>query len=140
VRNSAAPSNMAYSPASLINRGDLVGHLEAINGRNLDPEQQEDIERWQKGREIAHVVNSPGWGVILEILGSYAAKECDRLVNTDPGNKDAVLAAHATAFAAGRIFTLFVEDVQNLVTSSSRVPDSVREGLKHASPVPPESL
>lgn len=119
---------------------DLARQLENINGRSLVDDEQYQVDQWQKGRALAHVVNSPGWDVVLEILGSYAAKEAERLIGTDPGNKDAVLAAHATAFAAGRIYALFVEDAQNLVTASSRVPDVVREGLKHTSPVPPESI
>lgn len=122
----------------MLNR-ELARQLENINGRSLVDEEQFQVDQWQKGRSLAHVVNSPGWDVVLEILSSYAAKEAERLVNTDPGNKDAVLAAHATAFAAGRIYTLFVEDAQNLIAASNHVPDVVKEGLKH-SPIPPESL
>lgn len=119
---------------------ELTKQLETINGRGLEGDELYDIDQWQKGRALAHVVNSPGWDVVLEILSSYATKEAERLVNTDPGNKDAVLAAHATAFAAGRIYTLFVEDANNLVTASNHVPNVVKEGLKRSSPVPPESL
>jgi hypothetical protein len=118
---------------------EFLKQIQTINGRGLSGEEQDEIERWQKGRDLAHVVNSPGWDVVLEMLRSYAAKETERLVNTDPGDKDAVLAAHATAFAASRIFTLFVEDAQNLITQTSTVPEPVKEAMRH-SPVPPESL
>jgi hypothetical protein len=118
----------------------LTKQLETINGRGLESDELYDVDQWQKGRALAHVVNSPGWDVVLEILSSYAAKETERLVCTDPGNKDAVLAAHATAFAAGRIYTLFVEDASNLVTASNRVPDVVKDSLQRTSPIPPESL
>jgi hypothetical protein len=119
---------------------ELAQQLETINGRSLDEGEQYSIDQWQKGRELAHVVNSPGWDVVLEILGSYAAKETNRLLCTDPANREEVLAAHAVAFAAARILALFIEDAQTLITASSSVPEVVKEGLKHASPVPPESL
>ena len=118
---------------------DLVQQIETINGHKLDDEQLDEIVRWQKGRDLAHVVNSPGWDVVLEILSSYADKEAQRCINTDPGNEKAVLAAHAVAFAASRIFTLFVEDVQNCVNLSRTVPVAVMQNMKN-SPVPPESL
>jgi hypothetical protein len=119
---------------------DLAQRLESINGRGLNDEEQYEIDQWQKGRELAHVVNSPGWDVVLEILGSYATKEAERLLRVDPANREEVLAAHAVAFAAKRIYTIFVEDAQNLIAASSSVPDVVKEGLRHTSPVPPESL
>jgi hypothetical protein len=119
---------------------ELAKQLEAINGRGLEGDEAYDLEMWQKGRSLAHVVNSPGWDVVLEILSSYAEKEAAHCINTDPGDKEAVLAAHAVAFAAGRIYALFVEDCNNLIAASNRVPDVVREGLRNSSPVPPESL
>lgn len=119
---------------------ELAQKLETINGRNLGEEEQYQIDAWQKGRELAHIVNSPGWDVVLEILGSYAAKEAQRLLSTDPANKDEVLAAHAIAYAATRVYALFVEDAQNLIIASASVPEVVKEGLKRSSPVPPESL
>lgn len=117
---------------------DVATTLEEINSRKLDETEQYDIELWQRGRALAHCVNSQGWEVVIDLLRGYADKEAVRLISIDPGDREAVLAAHAVAYAAGRIYTIFVEDVANLVQRSQAVPTVVREGLK--SPVPPESL
>lgn len=119
---------------------ELAQQLESINGRGLGEGEQHQVEEWQKGRALAHAVNSPGWDVALSLLSSYATNETETLLRTDPVNKEAVLAAHSLAFAAARIYNLFVDDVQHLVMASQRVPEVVKEGLKHSSPVPPESL
>lgn len=119
---------------------ELAQQLESINGRGLGEEEQYQVEEWQKGRALAHTVNSPGWDVALGLLGSYATNETETLLRTDPVNEKAVLAAHSLAFSAARIYNLFIDDVQRLVTVSQQVPEVVKEGLKHSSPVPPESL
>jgi hypothetical protein len=118
---------------------DLVRELEALNGKALSAEEQSEIELWQKGRALAHQVNSPGWDVVLEILSSYAKAEADSLVRTDPGQTDKIVAAHAVAFAAHRLFVLFCEDVQNCIQASQHTPSALRNGLQHL-PIPPQSL
>lgn len=109
-------------------------------GNPLTDEQQEEIDLWNKGRSLGFVVNSQGWDVIREMMGSYVAKEVDRLLSIDPGSRDEVIAAHAVAFAARRIFTVFVEDVQRAVNAARSTPPIVKERLSKISPVPPESL
>lgn len=117
----------------------LVEKLEIANGKQLTEEERDEVDRWTKGRALAFVVNSPGWDVIREMLQSYVAKEVDRLVSIDPGHRDEVMAAQAVAFAANRIYTIFIEDVQTCI-NSTHTPPIVREGISKLSPVPPESL
>lgn len=109
-------------------------------GAPLTSDQQEEIDLWNKGRSLGFVVNSQGWDVIREMMSGYVTKEVDRLLSVDPGNRDEVLAAHAVAFAASRIFTVFVEDVQRAVNAARSTPPIVKERLARISPVPPESL
>lgn len=118
---------------------DIIREIEALNGKALSSEEQAEIELWQKGRALAHQVNSPGWDVVLEILSSYAKSEAESLVRTDPSDTQKVLAAHAVAFAAHRIFSLFCEDVQRCIDSSQHTPNAITDGLRHL-PIPPQSL
>lgn len=136
----ASAATVAYNPSSLPHGPSLADQLQAMNGRVLAEDEQFEIDVWQKGRLLAQTVNTPGWDVVLEILNGYADKEANTLLRTDPANKEDVLAAHAVAYAASRIFTIFTEDVRTLITSAQHVPAVVKDGLKHSSPVPPESL
>lgn len=117
----------------------LVEKLETVNNKPLSGDERDEVERWRKGRALAFVVNTEGWDVIREMLQSYATQEIDRLLAVDPGNRDEVMAAHATAFAANRIYTLFLDDVQQCI-ASTRTPEIVRQTATRLSPVPPESL
>lgn len=117
----------------------LVEKLETVNKKQLSDEERDDVERWRKGRALAFVVNTDGWDVIREMLQSYATREFDRLLSIDPGNKDEVMAAHAVAFAANRIYSCFIQDVQTCI-ETTRAPQIIRESISKISPVPPESL
>lgn len=117
---------------------DIVEQLERNNGKPLEEEERAEVELWQKGRALSHQVNAPGWDVVLEILQNYVTQNINQILNTDPGNKDEVLATHAVAFAASRIYRLFREDVANAIEASKRTPECLKEGLRKVSPVPPE--
>lgn len=119
---------------------EIVDQIESIGGKPLEPEDKADIELWQKGRQLAHQVNSPGWSVVLEMLQSYVTQHVNVLMNTDPVKRDEVISNHAVMFAAGRIYSLFQEDVANAIAASRKIPEVVKDGLRRVSPVPPESL
>ena len=121
------------SPESMVDR------LESLSGKPLTEEQEVEVALWNKGRDLAFVVNSAGWDVVREMLQSYVTNEIDRLLSTDPASRDEVLAAHAVAFSANRIFTIFTEDVQRAVNASVKTPQIVKEQLSKLSPIPPES-
>jgi hypothetical protein len=119
---------------------ELIEQIENINGKPLEEEDKAEIDLWQKGRDLAHLVNTPGWSVVIEMLQSYVTQNVNSLMNIDPGKKDEVLATHAIMFAAGRIFRLFQEDVTNAITASRKTPEVVKQGIRRSSPIPPESL
>lgn len=121
-------------------RNDVISMLENLRGTELDPEEQAEIDEWNKGRQLSQIIVMPGWQVVLEMLASYAADANRRLTTTDPKDKDDVLAQHAVVFAATRIFNNFVEDVQSAVLKSRKMPETVRDGLRKVSPAPPESM
>jgi hypothetical protein len=119
---------------------DISEQLENINGKALEPDERADIDLWNKGRQLAHQVNSPGWDVVLEMLQSYVTSNVNTLMNIDPKHHEEVLATHAVMFAAGRIFRLFQEDVASAIEASRKTPEVLKQGIRRASPVPPESL
>lgn len=118
----------------------MVDALNSVAADPLDEDQQIELDLWNKGRALGFVVNTQGWDVIQEMLQSYVTQEVAHLLSTDPGDRDAVLAAHAVAFAAQRVFTLFVEDVRRAVLASRVTPQVVKDNLSKISPVPPDSL
>lgn len=118
----------------------IIAQLETIRGKELTPEERDEIVLWEKGRSLAHQVNAPGWDVVLEMLQSYATNEIETLARTDPSNRDAVLAAHAIFYAANGIFVRFKEDVFRAIEASRKTPESLKQGFRGVSPVPPESL
>lgn len=117
----------------------IIERLENLSNQSLNQFEKDEIEVWNKGRALGFIVNSFGWDVVREMLQSYVTKEIDRLISTDPANRDEVLANHAVAFSASRIYSVFMEDVQRCVEAASRTPESVKAGLR-TSPVPPDSL
>lgn len=119
---------------------DIANQLEQLTGKPLDPADQADIQLWEKGRALAHQVNSPGWDVVIEMLQSYVTQHVNTLMATDPINTDEVLATHAVMYAASRIFHLFQEDVARAVEASRKTPEALKQGIRHVLPIPAESL
>jgi hypothetical protein len=117
---------------------ELTRQVEAAAARNLSDDEQIEIEAWQRGRRLAHTANSPGWDDVLDLLKHYSLQESSRLLSITPGDKDAILGAHAVAFAAERIYRLFVEDVQSSILLAREVPPVITDNLR--SPAPPESM
>jgi hypothetical protein len=115
-----------------------VGKLERLLNRNLTEEESYDVALWEKGRALAHQVILPGWDVILEMLRSYAEDSKDKLSHIDPSKKDEILAEHSVCFAAQKIYSNFVEDVQRAVNQPP--PSVIREQLQVATNAPPEGL
>jgi len=125
------------------NRGSMKDVLEKIavlRGRELDDEEVGEVEEWNKGRQLAQLVVMPGWSVVLEMLASYAAHALRKLSITDPANFEEVRAEHAVAFAAMGLYNRFIEDVGSAVEKSRKTPPVVKDGLRRASPAPPESM
>jgi hypothetical protein len=118
----------------------MVDTLNMVAKEPLSDDEQLEVNLWNKGRALGFVVNTQGWEVIREMLRSYVGQEVDRLLGTDPGDFEAVRSAHAVAFAAQRIYTIFIEDVKRAIDASRVTPKIVKDNLSKISPVPPESI
>lgn len=116
----------------------MLDRIESISGRELSPEEREDIEAWQRGTALSQLTSFYGWEVAMDMLRSYAEDQLQKLVNTDPADRDNVIGYHAAAFAANKIFFCFLEDVKNYIARSQNVPAAVRS-LSRTS-APPESV
>lgn len=79
-------------------------------GRELTEEEAAEIDLWEQGRELSHLVNLPGWGVALKMLASYAQHANDDLLSLEPGHP-AVPQSHAAAAALRDLYLKFIQDV-----------------------------
>lgn len=116
----------------------LFERIEKTRGIELSPEEKYEIDQWGRGRALAQIRPTEGWQEILAMLGSYAGRMTEDCINTDPSNTKEVLANHAMAHCASRIFKLFQEDADAAIEASRTTPDCVKEGLKRG-PTPVES-
>src|SRR5437660_4261202 len=90
----------------------MVDRLRGLLNRDLTEDETTSIYHWQKGRALQQTLATAGWEVVVEMLQSYAETAIQDLLSTDPANERNVIANHAVAFAANRIFRLFLDDVQ----------------------------
>jgi hypothetical protein len=99
-----------------------INQLEKIINRPITDEEAVAIDLYNKGQTLAQLVVSPSWPIILEILQSYATNSMNKLISLDPADKENIIAEHAVAHAAKRIYQSFVEDVQAAVEMSRKPP------------------
>jgi len=118
----------------------VIQTLQALRGQELDPEEQAELDEWNKGRALAQLVCLPGWTVVLEMLASYAANSMQRLVSIDPSKETERNAEHAIAYTASRLYNLFVQDVASAVDKARKTPTTIKNELRKAYPAPPESM
>ena len=72
----------------------LTANLEEINGRPLEPEEQQELVIWERGKTLLAI--PPHAQIeIQQMLEGYVRQDADALLATDPANKDEVLANHA---------------------------------------------
>jgi hypothetical protein len=116
-------------------QGSEVFRTEQLLGRALEPDEADEIIQYGKGRELAHLVNDPGWLVALEMLRGYVESATRSLVGLPPGHPD-VVAAHAAASAVTDLYTKFIQDVDQAVNQEP--PDVLRRRAPSAGPI--ESL
>lgn len=117
----------------------MVDRLEKMANRPLNDEEKYSVDQWYKGRALAQIAITDGWQIAIDMLKSYAADMAEACMNTDPADKENILANHAMAHAAGKIYTLFQQDVNKAIEASRTTPDVVKEGFKRGSPAPAEA-
>jgi hypothetical protein len=116
----------------------MFDRLEKMRGIPLADEEKHEIDMWNRGRALAQIFPTEGYQEILAILESYASDQLQKLVSTDPVATEDILAYHAMAHAASKIYNNFIQDVNAAVEASRRTPECVKQGLK-TGPVPVES-
>jgi hypothetical protein len=120
---------MLYSPAGSIN---IVEKLEAQLGTQLNEEQQGEIELWQKGRALQALTGHYGWPVLQEMLQSYSTDATRTLLQVDPAQREEVVAQHAVAYAANRLYVLLVDDIKAAIEASNTTPVVLKQGIRAA--------
>jgi len=105
--------------------------LQRVLDRKLQPEEEYQIEQWEKGKALQEMQHFLGWEVILEMLQSYALKALTELTQIDPSDEREVRAQQAVAFAANRIFKNFRDDVAKAIEAAKSPPPVILEQLKH---------
>jgi len=98
-------------------------------GIELTDEERYEIDLYNRGRDLAHLVPSPGWDTALAMLQSYPANAVRDLMGLAPGDP-AVETAHAAASGAAQVVAHFIQDVQNAVDASRQMPDALKKGLR----------
>lgn len=105
-----------------VNVDDIISSLRTL-GSELTDEDRDEISLWHKGKALAHVVNTDGWDVVLEILQGYVTNAVDQVAKVKPGDTDRILAAHSILYATSEIHRIFVEDVQAAIDAARKPPD-----------------
>lgn len=119
-----------------MNADALIHAVQQTQGE-LSEEQKQEIRLYTFGRELAHMVDLPGWQVALEMLADYANNASATLISLAPGDAR-VPNAHAAASALTSLYKNFIRDVATAVESASKTPDLVRLAYSRLSPAPPE--
>ena len=108
---------------------DIIGRLESLRGQKLSEGDQVSIETWEKGRKLATTVSTEGWPIAIELLTNYVVKSLQDLANTDPREKEEVMAAHSVTFVASRLLKIFQEDINSWIESSRITPKVIKETI-----------
>lgn len=116
---------------------ELIYKVNSLTGKEMSEEEANEIRMYMVGRELAHIVDLPGWQVALEMLAGYANKASEDLIRMAPGDPR-VPNTHAAASALADLYRKFIQDVANAVEMSDKAPDLVRVAYTRLSPAPPE--
>ncbi len=108
----------------------IVAVMETSRQAPLSEEELNQIELWEKGRALAQLTSMYGFEVMKEMLQSYVTDQVEQLLETDPGDKDEVIAIHAVAFAANRVYNKFIQDIDNAVRASSETPECIKASAR----------
>lgn len=112
----------------------------ADSGFEIGPvtdEEKSEAYRWANGQELKHVVDTPGYEVIMGFLQGYMDDGITALFKgTNPTDKDAVLAKFAIGYAACEIFDRLKNDIKASLEAAETVPEIVKQGIRVTRGVP----
>jgi hypothetical protein len=105
----------------------------------LADDEKAEAYRWVNGQELKHIVDTPGYEIILYKLQTYMDDGIKTLLrSTNPTDDKAVLANFAVAFAACEIFERLKNDISNDLIAAETLPDVVKQGIRITRSVPME--
>lgn len=106
----------------------------------ITDEEKEQCKRWLDGQDIEPLTRLPGYEILVGKLQTFMEEDIQKLLNTNPSNKDEVVSSHAVAYASHNIFWRFKTEVEADLTAARNVPELVKEGAKITRGIPAESL
>ena len=110
----------------------LVGGLEQITGKPMDEEERSAVELWEKGKALQQLYGTFLWDIIIDTLRQFGEDAVENLMKIDPKNKEDVLAEHAVAYAANRIYVEFVNAITSEVQAAEHPPKILKTGAMQA--------
>lgn len=103
-------------------------------------DEKELVRSWADGGELKHLVNQPGYEILIGKLFRYMDEFIGQLRETDPSKTEDVLGSHALFYAAHKIVARLLAEVKRDIESSETVPEIVKEGAKIAKGIPPPGM
>lgn len=93
-----------------------------------DEQVEQELEAYEKGRQLKTLVHTPGWEIVVDMLKSYRDKAFDQLTSLIPGDPS-VPTAHAAASALKQQFEYFMADLDNAIKVASNPSEELRNSL-----------
>jgi len=105
---------------------DYIEELGVQAGHELEQSEIDEVTLWQNGRELSHIVNTPGWEVVIATLDAQAEAAAEQLWKLFPGDP-AVPCAHAAASAAIQIVRAFKQAVSQALEGAKTIPEVLKK-------------
>jgi hypothetical protein len=102
-------------------------------------DEKEQVRSWADGGELKHLVNQPGYEILMGKLARYMDRAVGEVRDSLPGSPEASN-AQCVLYCAHRILSQLLAEVKRDIESSETVPEIVKEGAKIAKGVPPPGM
>lgn len=106
-----------------------INSLQMGLGRPLTEEEENSITQFHNGRSLQQLIMMPGWKVLMDAFEDHRQDAIKGLLNLNPWNKDAVLAAHAAAFAVNKTLDDIKWEVSKAIENSQQLPEILAQNL-----------
>jgi hypothetical protein len=119
----------------------MVAALETELKRDLTDEEVAGIEVWSKSFELAHFISGfpQEWKLFKEMLESYRADfkaQWERVGETDPEHVGSLDVLHAQLYAANKLVSSFIRDVEAAPQNIREVPEVVAQNAGRLRAIP----
>ena len=89
---------------------------------------ENDLELYDKGRQLRIVTTHPGWPTVIQVLKDYRDKAVQALIDLPPGDPS-VPTVHAAASALDDQFVKFQQDIQHAIDAAENPSQEVVQYL-----------